>query len=106
MLSDSMTFAEKDIEARMLVEQQVEAKRVVENLQAALQKDGQALLNEQEYSAIMTAIDELTALANGKDLNAIKEAITSIDKLTENYAEKRMDVSIKAALTGHTVDDI
>jgi len=106
MLSDSMTFAEKDIEARMLVEQQVEAKRVVENLQAALQKDGQALLNEQEYSAIITAIDELTALANGKDLNAIKEAITSIDKLTEDYAEKRMDVSIKAALTGHTVDDI
>ena len=106
MLSDSMTFAEKDIEARMLVEQQVEAKRVVENLQAALQKDGQALLNKQEYSAIITAIDELTALANGKDLNAIKEAITSIDKLTENYAEKRMDVSIKAALTGHTVDDI
>jgi len=106
MLSDSMTFAEKDIEARMLVEQQVEAKRVVENLQAAIQKDGQALLNEQEYSAIITAIDELTALANGKDLEAIKEAITSIDKLTENYAEKRMDVSIKAALTGHTVDDI
>ena len=106
MLSDSMTFAEKDIQARMLVEQQVEAKRVVENLQAAIQKDGQALLNEQEYSAIITAIDELTALANGKDLEAIKEAITSIDKLTENYAEKRMDVSIKAALTGHTVDDI
>jgi len=106
MLSDSMTFAEKDIQARMLVEQQVEAKRVVENLQAAIQKDGQALLNDQEYSAIITAIEELTALANGEDLEAIKEAITSIDKLTENYAEKRMNVSIKAALTGHTVDDI
>ncbi|MEH6452924.1 MAG: Fe-S protein assembly chaperone HscA, partial [Psychromonas sp.] len=36
MLSDSMTFAEKDIQARMLIEQQVEVKRVIENLEAAL----------------------------------------------------------------------
>ncbi|WP_137297787.1 Fe-S protein assembly chaperone HscA [Psychromonas sp. SP041] len=106
MLSDSMTFAEKDIQARMLVEQQVEAKRVVENLQAAMQKDGKQLLNEQEYTQIATAIDALMTLANGDDLNAIKEAIEAIDKLTDSYAERRMDVSIKAALTGHTVDEI
>ena len=106
MLSDSMTFAEKDIQARMLVEQQVEAKRVVENLQAAMQKDGKQLLNEQEYTQIATAIDALLTLANGSDVNAIKEAIEAIDKLTDSYAERRMDVSIKAALTGHTVDEI
>ena len=106
MLSDSMTFAEKDIQARMLVEQQVEAKRVVENLQAAMQKDGQELLNEQEFTQITTAIDELTELANGDSVSAIKEAIEAIDKLTDSYAERRMDVSIKAALTGHTVDEI
>ena len=106
MLSDSMTFAEKDIQARMLVEQQVEAKRVVENLQAAMQKDGQELLNEQEFAQITTAIDELTELANGDSVSAIKEAIEAIDKLTDSYAERRMDVSIKAALTGHTVDEI
>jgi len=106
MLSDSMTFAEKDMQARMLVEQQVEAKRVVENLQAAMKKDGQVLLNEQEYAQITTAIDELTELANGDSVNAIKAAIEAIDKLTDSYAERRMDVSIKAALTGHTVDEI
>ncbi|MDA7747085.1 Hsp70 family protein, partial [Psychromonas sp.] len=106
MLSDSMTFAEKDIEARMLVEQQVEAKRVIENLQAALQKDGQQLLNEQEYAQITDAINELATLSEADDLEAIKEAIQAIDKLTDSYAERRMDVSIKAALTGHTVDEI
>ena len=106
MLSDSTTFAEKDMQARMLVEQQVEAKRVIENLQAAMQKDGQQLLSEQEYIQITTAIDELTELANGDSLNAIKAAIEAIDKLTDSYAERRMDVSIKAALTGHTVDEI
>jgi molecular chaperone HscA len=106
MLSDSMTFAQKDIQARMLVEQQVEAKRVVENLQAAMQKDGKTLLDDQEYAKINTAIAQLTALAEGTNLEAIKDAITAIDKLTDSYAERRMDVSIKAALTGHTVDEI
>lgn len=106
MLSDSMTFAEKDIQARMLVEQQVEAKRVVENLQAAMKKDGEQLLNEQEYEQITTAIDALITLSDGDDIDAIKEAIKAIDKLTDHYAERRMDVSIKAALTGHTVDEI
>ncbi|TEW53720.1 Fe-S protein assembly chaperone HscA [Psychromonas sp. RZ22] len=106
MLSDSMTFAEKDIQARMLVEQQVEAKRVIENLQAALQKDGQQLLNKQEYQQIVLAIEDLTALAAADNIDAIKSAITAIDKLTDSYAERRMDVSIKEALTGHTVDEI
>jgi molecular chaperone HscA len=106
MLSDSMTFAEKDIQARMLVEQQVEAKRVVENLQAAMQKDGKELLNKQEYEQITIAIDELTTLALGENIDAIKDAIDAIDKLTDSYAERRMDVSIRAALTGHTVDEI
>lgn len=106
MLSDSMTFAEKDIHARTLVEQQVEAKRVIENLQAAMLKDGEQLLNEAEFSKIQSAINELVALSEGDDHNAIKEAIKAIDKLTDSYAERRMDVSIKAALTGHTVDEI
>ena len=106
MLSDSMTYAKKDIQARMLAEQQVEAKRVVENLQAAMQKDGEQLLNEQEHSNISSAIEELITLSAGDDQGAIKEAIKAIDKLTEQYAERRMDVSIKAALTGHTVDEI
>lgn len=106
MLSDSMTFAEKDIQARMLVEQQVDAERVIENLQAALLKDGQQLLNEQELAKINSAINNLAKLAQGDNLDEIKDAIKAIDKLTDSYAERRMDVSIKAALMGHTVDEI
>lgn len=106
MLADSMTYAEKDIQTRMLVEQQVEAKRVIENLEAALGNDGKTLLSEQEYQEISNAIAELNEIAKGQQVEAIKEAITAIDKLTDSYAERRMDASIKAALTGHTVDEI
>ena len=77
MLSDSTKFAEQDIQARMLVEQQVEVKRVIENLEAALQKDGALLLSESEYQAITDNIKELAVIAQGDDVDAIKDATSS-----------------------------
>lgn len=106
MLSDSMSHAQKDIQLRMLIEQQVEVKRVVENLQAALFKDGKQLLSEQEYQTIVDNIAQLETIAQGSDVEAIKEALTNIDKLTDHYASLRMDASIKQALTGKSVEQI
>jgi molecular chaperone HscA len=48
MLQDSMTHAREDMELRRLHEQQVEADRVLEALQAALTKDGDLLLDADE----------------------------------------------------------
>lgn len=106
MLSASQTFAQQDIEARMLIEQQVEVKRVIENLQAALAKDGKQLLNDDEYQVIEDNIQRLAEIGQGSDVAAIKEALTAIDKLTDHYASLRMDASIKLALTGQSVDTI
>jgi len=106
MLSDSAKFAEQDIQARMLVEQQVEVKRVIENLAAALQKDGALLLSPDEYQEITENMEALAVIGRGDDVNAIKDALQSIDQLTEHYASLRMDASIKQALTGHSVDQI
>jgi molecular chaperone HscA len=106
MLQSSQAFAEQDIQARMLIEQQVEAKRVIENLQDALQKDGAELLSEAEFKVIIENIAILEKIAQGDDAEAIKEALRSIDKLTDNYASLRMDASIKVALTGQSVDQI
>ncbi|WP_372882200.1 Fe-S protein assembly chaperone HscA [Psychromonas sp.] len=106
MLTDSMTFAEKDIQARMLIEQQVEVKRVIENLEAALAKDGTELLEPEEYQVIKDNISKLADIGEGNDINAIKEALEAIDKLTDHYASLRMDASIKKALTGQSVDQI
>lgn len=106
MLTDSMTFAEKDIQARMLIEQKVEVKRVIENLEAALAKDGAQLLDSDEYQVIKDNIKVLAKIAKGDDVNAIKEALEAIDKLTDHYASLRMDASINKALTGRSVDQI
>jgi len=106
MLSASQTFAQQDIDARMLIEQQVEVKRVIENLEGALEKDGHELLEEGEFNVIQENIKVLANIGKGNDVAAIKEALKSIDKLTDHYATLRMDASIKAALTGQSVDTI
>jgi molecular chaperone HscA len=106
MLKASMDYAEEDMQARMLKEQQVEASRVQENLQAALDADGQTLLEPSEIQAIQAGLLELYELAKGTDRDAIKAAIERVDKLSETFAQKRMDLSIKSAFSGQSVDRI
>lgn len=106
MLKASMDNAKEDMQARMLKEQQVEAARVQENLQGALDLDGQALLNTTEIQAIAAGLTKLNELAKGTDKDAIKAAIEQLDKLSENFAQKRMDQSIKRAFSGQSVDRI
>lgn len=106
MLNASQTFAQQDIDARMLIEQQVEVKRVIENLEGALEKDGHQLLDDDEFQVIKDNIEVLAKIGQGTDVAAIKEALKAIDKLTDHYASLRMDASIRAALTGQSVDTI
>ncbi|MCV2886097.1 Fe-S protein assembly chaperone HscA [Aestuariibacter sp. AA17] len=106
MLKSSMEHAKEDMQARMLKEQQVEASRVAETLQAALAKDGKNLLSQEETTTIERALAEMLELAQGNDVDAIKGAIERVDAASQVFAQRRMDKSIQAALTGQTVDDI
>tara|TARA_R110002153_G_scaffold46985_2_gene132761 strand:- start:1580 stop:3442 length:1863 start_codon:yes stop_codon:yes gene_type:complete len=106
MLKASMDYADEDMQARMLKEQQVEASRVQENLQAAMDADGQALLETVEKQAIEMALVNLSELAKGNDKEAIKAAIEQVDKLSQAFAQRRMDQSIKSAFSGQSVDRI
>ncbi|MFO7603014.1 MAG: Fe-S protein assembly chaperone HscA [Gammaproteobacteria bacterium] len=104
MLKDSLQHAKEDIEARNLREQQVEADRVIEAVLAALSAD-EALLQVEEAARIREAIDDLILARNGTAQRAIKAAIEALDKATADFAARRMDASIKKALTGHTLDE-
>ena len=106
MLRESMEFAEKDIQARMLVEQKVEADRVLESLRQALRKDGNALLSADELAAIDAAVQNLVNVQQGSDPDAIKVAITALDETTSEFAARRMDASIRQALQGHKIDEV
>lgn len=105
MLRDSMTYAREDMEARRLREQQVEADRSIEALDAALQADGEALLAAAERTAILAARDQLAVLRQGGDYRAIEDGIKALEKAAEAYVERRMNASIRAAMAGHRVDE-
>ncbi|MBE4576845.1 Fe-S protein assembly chaperone HscA [Vibrio navarrensis] len=106
MLRDSMAYAKEDMQARALAEQRVEADRVIEGLISALQADGDALLNEDEKQALLQAIESLIALRNGDDATAIEQGIKDTDKASQDFASRRMDKSIRAALAGQSIDTI
>ncbi|HHX8279687.1 TPA: Fe-S protein assembly chaperone HscA [Vibrio diabolicus] len=106
MLRDSMTHAKEDMQARALAEQRVEADRVIEGLIAAMQADGDELLSEQEKQDLIKAIEALIELRNGDDADAIEQGIKDTDKASQDFASRRMDKSIRSALSGQSVDDI
>ncbi|MDM4303377.1 Fe-S protein assembly chaperone HscA [Klebsiella oxytoca] len=105
MIKDSMSYAEQDVQARMLAEQKVEAARVLESLVSALASDA-ALLSAAERQAIDDAAEQVRAAAAGDDADAIKEAIKNIDTQTKEFAARRMDQSVRIALKGQSVDEV
>lgn len=105
MIQDSMSYAEHDVKARMLAEQKVDAARVLESLQGALNSDA-ALLSAAERAEIDSAMVALRAAAAGDDTDAIEQAIKNVDKQTQEFAARRMDESIRKALKGHSVDEV
>ncbi|AUV87101.1 MULTISPECIES: Fe-S protein assembly chaperone HscA [Vibrio] len=106
MLRDSMTYAKEDMQARALAEQRVEADRVIEGLIAAMQADGDELLSDQEKQDLVKVIEALIELRNGEDADAIEQGIKDTDKASQDFASRRMDKSIRAALSGQSVNDI
>ncbi|EML1936197.1 Fe-S protein assembly chaperone HscA [Providencia stuartii] len=105
MIKDSMTNAQDDLSARRLAEQKVEAARVLESLTSALAQDAN-LLTPEEESAIDNAVNVLIEAVEGTDPTAIENAIKQLDKQSQEFAARRMDVSIRQALSGQSVDEI
>ncbi len=106
MINASMDHAEDDIAARRLAEEQVEAMRLVEASRAALAENGRELLSADEFDALVKSIDGLEALSKTDDHLAIKDQLEALNKESEIFAAKRMNISINQALVGSTVDEL
>jgi len=105
MLRDSIAYAGEDNAARNLREQQVDADRVLEAVQAALRADGEKYLDRDERAAIDATMEALQHARAGTDTTAIKQAITALDSATQAFAARRMDASVRVALAGHRLDE-
>ncbi|WP_444906254.1 Fe-S protein assembly chaperone HscA [Microbulbifer sp. SSSA008] len=105
MLQESYTHAAEDIALRALREAQVEAERTLESMLVALRENGAQLLDEGELNELEHAMEALRLAHNGGDAEEIRRRIEALNKLSEPFAAKRMDASIKRAMQGHSLDE-
>lgn len=106
MLQDSFKNAGDDKVARVLREQQVDAQRLLEAVEAALLADGERLLDADERMAIDAQIAQLRDLMAGTDGLAIEQQTKRLTQVTDAFAARRLDATVKAALAGRSLDEI
>ncbi len=107
MLSEGMSHASDDAQARALREQQVELKQLLESVQSALETDGD-LLETQERTQVdevmqagQTVLDD-----NNADADTVRQAVERLSQSTDSFAARRMDRSIRRALSGRSLDEV
>jgi molecular chaperone HscA len=105
MLTEGMSKAGVDAQMRMLREQQVDAQQLIESVKAALAADAD-LLSAAEQTRIAQQLNVTTKAAAGEDVDAIRVAIKALSAVTDDFAARRMDRSIRAALTGRSLEDL
>jgi molecular chaperone HscA len=106
MLKESFQHANDDKVARVLREQQVDAQRLIEAVQAALDVDGERLLDAEERMVIELQMQELTELMKGTDGFAIEQQTKRLSQVTDAFAARRLDSTVKAALAGRNLNEI
>ena len=79
---------------------------MLETLNAALQADGDALLDAAEIQTIATAIDTLQLALKSADAREVTSAMENLNHQSAGFAQKRMDSSIREALAGRDLDEI
>ncbi|HET9122970.1 MAG TPA: Fe-S protein assembly chaperone HscA [Acidiferrobacteraceae bacterium] len=104
MLRESFEFAETDMRLRSLREQEVEAGRTLEALGQALEADAQ-LLSDEERELIEQAAGGLREALATQDTNRIRAALERLDKVTQEFAARRMNQGIQQAMAGHRLED-
>ena len=105
MLRSSQQNAAEDMQARQLREARVEAESLLHGLAGALDADGD-LLSPAERTELESISGELLVVMEGDDIDAIREHTDVLGQASLAFAERRMDKSIKSALSGVAVSEL
>ena len=107
MLRDSFDKAEDDHKHRLLAESQVEADRIIYDLQSALQLDAKNVLTTEEIENLQLQIENLQKVReDSEDRDLLIMLTEKLMQSSESFAEKRMNFSIKKALSGKTLTQV
>lgn len=106
ILLESMEHAKEDITSRLLQEAKMDAKRLISDLTNALSKDGN-LLSEKYLASLRQAMAELDKISEeSQDRDAIDYHTKQLEKLTGEFAEIRVNYSLRQNLAGADVREL
>jgi molecular chaperone HscA len=103
-LQASFSYAAEDKLARQLAEERLSGWQLIEGLKSALAADGDALMSDEERAEITDSMNELEALLEGGDADAIHTLTERLGRQSEAFASRRMDKSVREALAGMSLD--
>jgi molecular chaperone HscA len=106
MLRASMEHARDDMALRMQREQQVDAERVIEAIDAALATDAEHLLSAAERALIKAPRDALAQAMKSGNSGELKQLIAALEETSEFYVARRMNNSVQQALAGKQIDEV
>ncbi len=106
MLRDSVEHARSDVDQRQLAELKVDGGRLLDATETALAQDGDTLLNAAERAAIAQRVVDLRRALSGTDIPTLRQVTEALNRATVEFAARRMDASVKRALTGHKLEEI
>lgn len=97
--------AKKDLEAKALQESLIEAQRLKQATQAALESD-RDLLETTELQTIYGAMQKLDQAFSQPHTLRLKEAAKQLEQATHAFAEKRLNRTLAQAFKGTSIKDL
>lgn len=103
-LLESIQFAKEDMETRLLLEAQEEAKQILYTTEKFL-KNHKDLLTTEEISGTHKFMEKLSSVLNSKDKNIIHQAIEELNEFCKPFAHRVMNTAIHQALSGKNINE-
>ncbi len=105
MLQTSHDNAKADLEIRALREAQIEARQLIDAINSAKEVDGLLLIDE-EAVLIDAVIRQIESVIQIGPSTRIHELTEELNRVSSDFAARRMDLHIGKALKGETIDEV
>lgn len=108
MLLDGFTHAKEDVEQRLLIEAQVEARAMISAIEKQIAQESEvfAQLPKHEQEAIYAVLADLKQAVEGSERQKITELIEKANALTTPFAHAVMNEAVARALAQKKVDEV
>lgn len=102
MIHEGFENGAEDIEKRLLIEVEVEAKQLLHSLKVAIEADFD-LLSEEERKLLEEKADFLKEVLSQNDREAIRKQIKDLSMMSQSFAERRIGRAIQKRLMGQSI---